>query len=399
MSSSSKLWTKDFIIVSAINFLLTLVFYLLVVVMGVYAAEEFNASPSQSGLVVGIFIVGALVGRLLIGRFINKLGQKTTLFIGVILFTLATALYFLNFGIGFLLFNRFIHGIGLGFASTATGTIVAQIIPNERKGEGIGYYSMSATLSTALGPFVGLYMSQHTSMNGIFGLCLAIGVISFLTAFIVKIPTITEAETEKEVKGFRISHFVEPRAVPIAIITLILALCYSSVLSFLNFYAIELDLVSTASVFFLVYSIAVLLSRPFTGRLMDLKGANVVMYPAFILFTIGMFVLGNAHSGFTLLLAGVLIGLGFGNMQSCTQAIAVKLTPTHRMGLATSTFFIFLDGGLGFGPYLLGFIAPITGYSTLYIVLGIVVFVTAALYFVLHGKKDKAVSQKAQAAS
>ncbi|MFD1413274.1 MFS transporter [Oceanobacillus jeddahense] len=396
MSSNSKLWTKDFIIVSAINFLLTLVFYLLVVVMGVYAAEEFNASPSQSGLVVGIFIVGALVGRLFIGRYINKLGQKTTLFLGVIIFILATSLYFLNLGIGFLLFNRFIHGIGLGFGSTATGTIVAQIIPAARKGEGIGYYSMSATLSTALGPFVGLYMSQHTSMQGIFGLCLAIAVISFFTVFFVKIPVIQETEAEKEVKGFHISQFVEPRAVPIAIITLILALCYSSVLSFLNFYAIELDLVSIASVFFLVYSIAVLLSRPFTGRLMDVKGANVVMYPAFALFTIGMIILGFANSGFTLLLAGVLIGLGFGNMQSCTQAIAVKLTPTHRMGLATSTFFIFLDGGLGFGPYLLGFITPITGYSTLYIVLGIVVLVTAGLYTVLHGKKaKKALSQEA----
>ncbi|WP_143833264.1 MFS transporter [Oceanobacillus timonensis] len=393
MSNESKLWTKDFIIVSAINFLLTLVFYLLVVVMGVYAAEEFNASASQSGLVVGIFIVGALIGRLFIGRYINKLGQKTTLFIGVIIFILATSLYFFNFGIGFLLINRFIHGIGLGFGSTATGTIVAQIIPAERKGEGIGYYSMSATLSTALGPFVGLYMSQHTSMQGIFTLCLAIAVISFLTAFFVKIPVVHETESEKEEKGFQISHYVEPKAVPIAIITLILALCYSSVLSFLNSYAIELDLVSVASVFFLVYSIAVLLSRPFTGRLIDLKGANIVMYPAFVLFTIGMILLGFAHSGFTLLLAGVLIGLGFGNMQSCTQAIAIKMTPTHRMGLATSTFFIFLDGGLGFGPYLLGFIAPITGYSTLYIVLGIVVLVTTGLYTILHGKKDSGAQQ------
>ncbi|MFD1064888.1 MFS transporter [Oceanobacillus locisalsi] len=388
MSNESKLWTKDFIIVSAINFLLTLVFYLLVVVMGVYAAEEFNASASQSGLVVGIFIVGALVGRLVIGRYINKIGQKTTLFIGVIIFILATSLYFFNFGIGFLLINRFIHGIGLGFGSTATGTIVAQIIPAERKGEGIGYYSMSATLSTALGPFVGLYMSQHTSMQGIFLLCLAIAIFSFLTAFFVRVPVVHETEAEKEEKGFQISHYVEPRAVPIAIITLILALCYSSVLSFLNSYAIELDLVSVASVFFLVYSIAVLLSRPFTGRLIDLKGANIVMYPAFVLFTIGMILLGFAESGFTMLLAGVLIGLGFGNMQSCTQAIAIKMTPTHRMGLATSTFFIFLDGGLGFGPYLLGFVTPLTGYSSLYIILGIVVLVTTGLYTMLHGKKD-----------
>lgn len=385
-----KLWTKDFIIVSGVNFFLTLVFYLLIVIIGVYAVDEYNATTSQAGLVTGIFIIGALIGRLFIGRGIDRIGRKRTLFIGLILFTLTTLLYFVDLGINFLLLNRFLHGITLGMASTATGTIVAQIIPGKRKGEGIGYYSMSATLATAFGPFIGLYMSQHTSTQMIFSLCLALGVISLITAFFVNVPLIDESATTSEMKGIKLASLIEPKAVPIAWITLILALCYSSVLSYINFYAIEIDLVGTASFFFLVYSIAVLISRPFTGRLMDLKGANYVMYPAFILFTAGMLLLSTAHNSFTLLLAGVLIGLGFGNMQSCTQAIAVKLTPAHRMGLATSTFFIFLDAGLGFGPYLLGFIIPYVSYSSLYATLGMVVFVSTILYFLLHGKKERA---------
>ena len=73
-----------------------------------------------------------------------------------------------------------------------------------------------------------------------------------------------------------------------------------------------------------------------------MKGANYVMYPAFIILTVGMLLLGLAHNSIMLLVAGVLIGLGFGNMQSCTQAIAVKLTTPQRMGLATSTFLSFL---------------------------------------------------------
>ena len=286
---------------------------------------------------------------------------------------MVTLLYFVNYGINFLLLIRFLHGITLGMASTATGTIVAQIIPTTRKGEGIGYYSMSATLATAIGPFIGLYMSQHTSFQMIFSFCLALGMISLITAFFVYVPALEVSIKTPEIKGFKLSNFIEPKAIPIAFITLVLAFCYSSVLSFINFYAREIDLVQTASFFFLVYSIAVLVSRPFTGRLMDVKGANYIMYPAFILFTAGMLLLSSAHNSITLLLSGILIGLGFGNMQSCTQAIAVKLTPPHRMGLATSTFFIFLDAGLGFGPYLLGFIIPFTSYSTLYAILGVVV--------------------------
>lgn len=388
--SRPRLWTKDFVIVSSINFFITLIFYLLMVTLAIYAVNELDASTSQAGLISGIFIIGTLIGRLFIGRFIDSIGRKKTLFIGLIFFTLTTLLYFVDLGIGFLLVNRLIHGMAMGMASTATGTIVAQIIPATRKGEGIGYYSMSATLATAIGPFIGLYMAQHTSFQVIFSFCLALGVISLITAFFLYVPALNVAAKVTESKGFKLSNFIEPKALPISIITLLLAFCYSSVLSFISFYAIEINLVNTASFFFVVYAVAVLLSRPFSGPLMDRKGSNFIMYPAFMLFGIGLLLLSITTNSFTLLAAGFLIGLGFGNMQSSSQAIAVKLTPPHRMGMATSTFFIMLDAGLGFGPYILGFIIPVTGYSTLYVILGVVVIATSVLYYFLHGKKERA---------
>ena len=226
--NQSKLWTKDFIIVSGVNFFLTLVFYLLIVIIGVYAVNEFQATTSQAGLVTGIFIVGTLIGRLFIGRFMDKIGRKKTLFIGLILYVLATTLYFIHLGVGFLLITRFLHGVTLGIAGTATGTIVAQIIPPSRKGEGIGYYSMSATLATAIGPFIGLYMTQNTTTNTIFALCLVLAIISLLTAQFVDVPVV-KGTTETKEKGIRLSQFIEPNAVPIAVITLVVSLCYSSV--------------------------------------------------------------------------------------------------------------------------------------------------------------------------
>ncbi|MEF2097761.1 MFS transporter [Bacillus sp. CFBP9009] len=387
--SRTRLWTKDFVIVSSINFFITLIFYLLMVTLAIYAVNELDASTSEAGLISGIFIIGTLIGRLFIGRFIDSIGRKKTLFIGLIFFTLTTLLYFVDLGIGFLLVNRLIHGMAMGMASTATGTIVAQIIPATRKGEGIGYYSMSATLATAIGPFIGLYMAQHTSFQVIFSFCLALGVFSLITAFFLYVPAMKVTGKVTESKGFKLSNFIEPKALPISIITLLLAFCYSSVLSFISFYAIEIDLVNTASFFFVVYAVAVLLSRPFSGPLMDRKGSNFIMYPAFIIFGIGLLLLSITTNSFTLLAAGFLIGLGFGNMQSSSQAIAVKLTPPHRMGMATSTFFIMLDAGLGFGPYILGFIIPVTGYSTLYVILGVLVIATSVLYYFLHGKKER----------
>ncbi len=389
-TTKPTLWTRDFIITSLVNFFLILIFYLLMVTIAVYAVEEYEASTSEAGLVTGIFILGALTGRLVIGRSIDKIGRKKTLVIGTTLFTLTTFFYFLNFGLPFLMVNRFLHGMTLGMASTAAGTIVAQIIPMTRKGEGIGYFSMSSTLAAAFGPFIGLMLSQYSSYEMIFTVCLALGIISLVVSLLVYVPPVEAPPNTDLAKGFNISEFIELKAVPIAIICLVIALCYSSVLSFINFYAMEENLVQAASYFFLVYAISILISRPFTGRLMDLKGANFIMYPAFVIFAAGLFLLSISSSSTGLLVAGALIGLGFGNMQSTTQAVAIKLTPSHRMGLATSTFFISMDAGLGFGPYLLGFIIPVIGYSSLYGALGFVVLATALLYYFMHGKKERA---------
>lgn len=386
-----RLWTKNFIMISGVNFLLTLVFFLLVVIIGLYAVDSFDATTSQAGLVTGIFIVGTLIGRLFIGGRIERIGRKRTLIIGFLLFNAVTLLYFIQSTITVLLLTRLLHGISLGIASTAAATIVAYIIPIARRGEGIGYFSMSSTLATAIGPFVGLLLTRYTTFPVIFTICLAVGIVGLFTALLVSVPTLAASNSNEklEKKRFALTNYVEPKAVPIALVTLFIAFCFSSVLSFMNFYAIEQDLIQAASFFFLVYALSILVSRPFTGRLMDAKGANFVMYPAFGLLAAGLVLLGTANSSFTFLLAASLIGFGFGNMQSCTQAIAVKLTPMHRMGMATSTFFIFLDAGLGFGPYVLGLLLAGVSYSEMYMLLGGVAAATVILYYVVYGRREK----------
>lgn len=384
----SKLWTKDFITISITNFFLYFVFYLLLVTMTVYVVEQFEASESTAGLVTGIFIIGTLISRLFVGRIIHSVGNKKILFIGLITFIVTSLLYFIPLGISFLLITRFLQGLALGIASTATGTIVADIIPIERKGEGISYYSMSITIATAIGPFIGIYLSQQTTYTMIFALCTLLAVVSLLMAFFVYIPQHYQTKTAANKSSLKFSDFIEPKALPIAIIIAILSLGYASVLSFINFYAIEINLVEIASMFFVVYAISILVSRPFTGRLLDIKGANAVMYPAFILFSGGLILLSVTSNSFLFLIAGALIGLGYGNMQSTTQAIAIKVTTPERVGLATSTYYIALDAGLGFGPYILGLLIPFTGYSNMYVIMGAMVCVTIILYFVLHGKEQ-----------
>lgn len=396
--SKAKLWSKDFLIVSMANFFLYFTFYLLMATISVFAIHQFQASPSEAGLASGIFVIGTLIARIFAGKFVDTVGYKKMLYIGFVFILITTLLYFAVNNLQFLYVVRFLHGAALGVASTATGTIVAKIIPNERHGEGIGYYALSITLAAAVGPFLGMFINQHADFSMNFVLCTVLLAFSFVCSLFLSVP---KAELTKEqlasIKGFKLSNFFESKAFPISIIGAFMGLGYASILSFITSYAIEINVVDIASFFFIFYAVSTLVSRPFAGRWFDTKGENFVMYPAFLLFAIGLIILSQAQfQGYFILIAGIFVGFGYGTFMSSAQAIAIKESPKHRIGLATSTYYIFLDGGIGIGPFLLGFLIPAIGYQGLYITMAVVVLVSSGLYYFLHGRKATRAKQLAE---
>ena len=384
-----RLWTKDFIMIAVTNFLIYMVFYLLMVIIASYAVDKFHASTSIAGLVSGIFIIGILVGRLGTGRVIEDMGSRKVLIAGTLFFIITSASYLAAVNIPLLTIIRFLHGFAYGVASTATGTIVAKIIPDARRGEGIGYYSMSQILATALGPFIGIVLSRHVDFEIIFIVTSIIAAIGFAISFVISEPArkAPKQDEVKAVKSFHISNFLEYKAIPISIIVLIVGFAYSVVLTFISLYSKQLHLEEAASFFFLVYAITVIVSRPFSGRLLDAKGAKFVVYPCLFIFAIGMLLLSQTSHGITLLLAGSIIGLGYGNFLSCGQAISIIGAPSHRLGLATATYYIFLDVGFGVGPYIFGSLIPFMGYRGLYLALAIMTLATIILYYFLYRRK------------
>ena len=103
-------------------------------------------------------------------------------------------------------------------------------------------------------------------------------------------------------------------ALPISLVSFFFALVYASIVSFVSVYAEELQLTEIASYFFIVYVIALLISRPFTGKWFDQYGANVIMIPSIISFALGMFLLSQAEGAFLFLLSAAFIGLGWGHI-------------------------------------------------------------------------------------
>ena len=154
-------------------------------------------------------------------------------------------------------------------------------------------------------------------------------------------------------------------------------------------YALNIHLSEAASFFFLVYAITVLLSRPITGRIFDGFGDNFVMYPTYLFFALGLLLIGLAQSGWMLLIAAIFIGLGYGSFSPFGQAIAIRNSEAHRLGVTTSTFFGFMDMGVGFGPFILGMFMPLLGYPNLYFASAILALLIAVIYHFVHGRHVK----------
>lgn len=381
----AKIWTLEFAIIFLFHFIVMFSMYSTLVTIGSTAIENYGAAPSTAGFVASVFIVGVLIGRALTGYQVNNMGAQKIMYIGTVFFFITYALYFINGGLYFLIAVRLLNGIATGVISTALNTLATISVPPERRGEGISHFSLSMVLGSAIGPFLSFLILEHISFNT---MLIYIGIAVLAVSLMLPLVRINNTMRPEGAPRGRFV-MIDKDVLPMGFSILFMGLAYSAVLSFLNLYAIELDLVTAASIFFLVYSAAILLTRPVTGRMLDRYGANIIIYPSFIIMAAGFFTLGQATAGGVLLLAGFLIGLGFGNFQSVAQAVCVKIAKRENVGLATSTFFIMLEIGLGFGPFFLGMIVPSTGYGGLYQLLVLSIAAGLIIFHMVYGRHEK----------
>ncbi|RDY66652.1 MFS transporter [Halobacillus sp. SY10] len=384
MERQPRLWTSSFLNVCASNFLVFLVFYLLFVTMPIYTIESIGVAEGEAGLIITVFLLAAILIRPLSGQWVESFGRKPVVVTALSIFLGSSFLYLWFDAFSALLIVRFIQGIGFGMGTTALGAIAADVVPDQRKGEGLGYFAMSMNFAMVIGPFLGLTLIQNAGFTVMFYVCVSLAVMALLTGLVIRVDPLAEPAKKSLVPSMH--NLLEKPVIPIALTGAVMALAYAGVLSFVSVYANQLGLAEAASYFFVVYALVLLVSRPFTGRWFDQYGENVIVIPSILIFGAGMMILSFANTAFVLLLAGGLIGLGWGTLVPSMQTIALKKVP-ERAGSATATFFTIFDIGIGVGSYVVGAIATGIGFSSLYFNSSFVVFGAVVLYILLHGRK------------
>lgn len=385
----SPIWTKNFVSVSLTHFIVFVTFYALLTTLPMYVIKELGGDEAQGGLLVTIMLIAAIFVRPFSGTLLEKIGKKRTLFISVLLFSITTFFYMWLTQYEALLGLRFFHGISFAVLTTATGAIAADVIPPERRGEGLGYFAMSMNIAVVIGPFIGLTMLQFTTFYNLFLLLSVTMICGTVTSWLVQVPKELEEDYSHKThktKKLSFEDLFEKKAFPIAIIASLIAFSYSSVISFISVYANSLGLSAASSYFFIVFALIMILTRPSLGRAFDVKGPNFVILPSLLIFSIGLISLSFIQSAWGLLISGGIIGLGYGSLLPSFQTMAVQSTSEHRSGHATATFFTFFDSGIAIGSYVLGVVVSFSNFTILYNICAVVVILVLGLFYFYQSK-------------
>jgi len=375
------LWTRDFILISIASLFITLGFQMLLPVLPVFSAK-LGGSDAWAGLVVGIFTISAVIMRPIAGRLLDKQGRKGVFLIGLLVFLICVLLYNWTSTILVLLILRFIHGFGWGASSTASSTIASDIIPKSRLGEGMGFFGLTSTLAMAVAPALGLELLDGYGFSTVFYISAGFVLISIMIAFPIKYhkPEVDQKpDVDKSVDPGK-AGIIEKSAILPAVVIFFVTMTYGAIVSFIALYAGQRQ-VENIGLFFTIYAVALLISRPYFGRLTDRKGTSYAVLPGIICVILSMCLIYSANSLIVFLIAGFIYGIGFGAIQPALQAMSVRKVDHARRGAANATFFLGFDLGIGAGAILWGIIAEHYGYQLIYLLAIIPAVVGTIVYF------------------
>lgn len=373
-----SLWTRNFTLLTLSGFLLSLAFYMLIPTLPVFLVEGLGAAESRVGWIIAIYTLAALLVRPVAGFAVDIYGRKYILLISLLLFAVFLGLHLLAHTITVLLFLRFLHGLSWGVTTTANSTFIIDIIPEQRRGEGIGIYGLAVPLAMAVGPLAGLWLMGEGLYNRLFITAAAIATGAYLLAQCICFP----AFRPHVLPRFTLARLFTPEALPVSLIMLVIMVSYGGVLSFITLYALEFNL-GSAGVFFSVYAVGLTLSRLVAGRIFDRQGPTRITPAGLVALSSGLLVLWLWQQPAGLIVAGFLFGLGLGIVFPTFQAMINNLVEPWRRGAANSTLFTALDLGIGTGAVVTGYLASLVGLSEAFGALAATSICGLLLYFLI----------------
>jgi MFS family permease len=383
-----RLLTSNYLCACFANFWLNFSFYLIVPILPFYMTEHFDASNAIIGIVLSCFTLTALFVRPFSGFLLDLTARKPQYLFSYLCIIGVYFGYMYAASIGWLAAVRLAHGFFLGSVTTAGGTLVIDIMPSERRGEGLGYYGMANNLAMALGPMTGIFL-LNTYMHNytlIFAAATATCAIGWVIATFIKTP----AKPKLLNAPMSLDRFVLIKGLRGGVSLLLMAIPYAMVTSFVAVYVEGLCINNGASLFFVFFSVGVIASRFFAGKQIDRGLLTTMIRRGTSLAVVAFALLGlTAHlplSGVVLAIyffaIAAFMGMSYGMIFSAYNTLFVNLARNNQRGTASSTYMTSWDIGIGCGLLLVGQLSSRIGLAHAYLIGSVVCLASLAIFVV-----------------
>jgi predicted MFS family arabinose efflux permease len=153
--------------------------FMIMMPLGPQFTKIFSITDAQFGMLVSAYTLAAGVSGLLAATYLDKFDRKKLLLALYVLFGLATLACGLAPTYYTLMVARVMAGIFGGVLSALSQTIVADVIPFERRGRAMGIVMTSFSVSTVAGVPLGLFLAAHFSWHApFFGIAALVGLLA-----------------------------------------------------------------------------------------------------------------------------------------------------------------------------------------------------------------------------
>ena len=381
-----RLFTRDYIFVCIAAFMMSFSFFILVPTLPMYLKDTFGISPALVGVVLSCYVIAVLSIRPMTGFIADTLPRKRVYIVSYAIFvTSFLGYFFITKTLALFILLRVLHGFSFGMLTTAGNTLVIDVMPSSRRGEGLGYYGVTNNLAMAFGPMVGLFVISSGNYTLLFLTSLITGTVGLVLGALVRAPRKKIEKTEFKLSADR---FFLKEGIRACFAFFLLAIPYGMTTSYMALYAASSGITHNAGLFFTVMAAGLITSRLNSGKRVDrgfvtetiLVGICIALVGGFgeaILSTVSSWSITAGYV--TYFLTAFLFGYGYGTMFPAYNTLFINLAPNSRRATANATYLTGWDVGIGGGMLLGGYISEFD-YSYCYM-LGAVLIFLALMFF------------------
>ena len=312
-------------------------------------ADSLGATASLIGLISGLYAGTALVMRPVTSPTFDIFNKKDILTVALGITSLSFVVFFLSKSIPVIMIGRAIQGLGIGVAGPMGLSIVASALPKESYSKGVSLYTVTQAFGQAIGPSIGLELSQKIGYQKTF-LCSA--VLMLIAMALTRLCSDTPVAEDRHYKiGFK--NVFSKDALPGALVMLFACMPYASISAMMTIYGGLLG-IEKIGLYFTFYAIGLLVFKPLLGGFADKYGFAKVMVASMAVYAVAFIIFGFARTLPPLLVGALVAAAGYGVLHPTLQALCMRTALPENTGVAANTLYFFQDVGLFVGPYISG---------------------------------------------